>query len=83
MKNRVAQVLYALGVIGALNTAVVLAQHVWANWEFLKRNWAYPGVLDDYYAAAAIMVGIYGAGWALRWIISGVTTTPLSYLKRG
>lgn len=76
MKDRIAQVIYVLGILGAVGmfgfTLLVLG-FVALNPEEFEIEMI-PGSL----AMIGMGLGSYGAGWAIRYILTGVTTTVLS-----
>ncbi|MGC5198227.1 hypothetical protein [Aphanothece microscopica] len=71
LKDRIAQSLYVLGSLGAVLGLVMIA-----GAPFDK------GVLEDLPLIASLSLGSYGAGWGLRWIINGTSTSVLDYARK-
>jgi hypothetical protein len=75
-KDRIAQALYVLGCIGA---AWFLLGFGLETSRYL-RGWRRPGMEEDMILMAILVVASYGAGWCIRWIINGTSTSVLDYL---
>lgn len=76
-KDRIAQALYVLGCVSAawflLGFGVEFSRYM--------RGWSRPGMEADMVLMVILVAASYGAGWGLRWIINGTSTSVLDYVR--
>jgi len=84
VKDRIAQSIYVVGGVGSVFASIIFIIDLWFMFDSMQSPYYsnFSRLVDVAVFSFIVTIGSYGAGWGLRWIINGTSTSVIDYIQR-